>query len=152
MVVSLGIMGIIITMLFNILIVGLQSTAKVTARSLIREEVSNITSLIARDVRNAERVVNCSGTSCTIIVGSSTIVWSIEPPVNGTKVVKTVNGIDYYSSPDYLEINKFAFEQPFTSTINSNILITIVASHANDSLGISNVLRQQSISTRNYVL
>src|SRR5690606_13353587 len=79
--VSLGIMSIVITMLFNVLIVGLQSTVKVIARSSIREEMSNISGQITRDIRNSDKVTACGeltvSNSCEFFYNNVRYSWSL---------------------------------------------------------------------------
>jgi type II secretory pathway pseudopilin PulG len=157
-VISLGILGIIMTMLFSVLILSLQITFKILARSVVREEVSNITSLIARDIRNADDITDCgivTGSRCELILNGQKYEWI----QCGDRICKNIlNGTSYenvITSPANIIFNKLTFESGFSTEDNStrrNILVSTIASHKNESFNIKNVFKQISVSTRNYEL
>lgn len=158
--VSLGILSIVITMLFNVLIVGLQSSLKITARSFVREEMANISGFISRDIRNSDKILNCGETaieySCVFFKNNIRYKW--ERCDNNNYVCKydltdINNPLVVYKSSQSVLINSLEFTQGFGSGETQkakNILFTIVASHTNSYVNINNVFRQTSISTRNY--
>jgi type II secretory pathway pseudopilin PulG len=159
--VSLGIMTIVITMLFNVLILGLQSSIKSIARSSVREELSNISGLISRDFRNSENIVNCAETTeqefeCTFFKNNVRYSWR-RCNDDITKVCKYELGnvqSEIYRSSDNLNFETFEFHYGFGNQDNengvNNILLTLVVSHTNSYININNVFRQTYISTRNY--
>jgi prepilin-type N-terminal cleavage/methylation domain-containing protein len=156
-VVSLGIIGILITMLFNVLIVTLNISFKLLTYSFVREEISNVVSLVSRDLRNADRIVSCgveeAPNVCQIVLNGSFVSWEIcgtgfcrYVTTNGTKNLE-------YRTSAVIQVNQITFQLDLQdSTIKNNMLMTIVAQHTNQSLNINNIYRQVSISTRNYDL
>lgn len=60
-VVTLGIFGLLIGMLSQVLLLNLQVSQKISARTRIREELSIVTGLIQRDMRNADKVYISAG-------------------------------------------------------------------------------------------
>ncbi|MCA9386654.1 hypothetical protein KC669_01325 [Candidatus Dojkabacteria bacterium] len=154
MVISIGIVSIIIVIFFNSLLISLSVTVKNTARSNMREEITSIASLIQRDVRQADLVdiSNCSGDSCEIIVDQERVTWYL----CGTSICKEDGSstIIFQSESD-IEFTTFTFEPGFVqdpTQAKNNILITLVADHTNNALEINNIIRQVSVSTRNYEL
>lgn len=77
--VTLATFGILLSMLSEILILNLQVSRKVTARTVIREDLAEMTGLMQRDMRNASfiHISTCGGDPAT------------DPPV-------VISGIDYY--------------------------------------------------------
>jgi prepilin-type N-terminal cleavage/methylation domain-containing protein len=153
--VGLGVISIVMVIFFNVLLISITITVRNTARSAVREEISTIASLITKDVRRADRLdtSTCMEDSCEIIVENSLIRWYL---CNESQVCKEDrNGDVIFESDPSLIVTNFVFEQGFvdsTSSIKNNVLVTIVGDHANESLEINNVVRQVSISTRNYEL
>lgn len=154
MLVSLGIISVIIIIFFNTILIAIQVTVRNSARSSVREELTNITTLISRDIRRADRLdtAECQDDSCTLTVSFETVVWG----TCDTSICKTdENGtIIYRSDPDII-ISTLLFEQAFvsgTTDIKNNIQVTVIGEHVNESLEISNIIRQISTSTRNYEL
>ena len=79
---SLGVMGVVMTMLFSVLILSLQITFKILARSFVREELSNITAQISRDIRNADDLPSCgfngsSASECELIINGDRYKWML---------------------------------------------------------------------------
>lgn len=156
-IVSLGIIGILITMLFNVLIVTLNISFKLLTYSFVREEISNIVSLVSRDLRNADRIIICgseeSPSSCQLILNGDLISWEVCD--SGICRYRTASGskqLEYRTSA-VVKINQITFQLDLQdSRIKNNILLTIIAEHSNRELNINNIFRQVSISTRNYDL
>lgn len=159
--VSLGIMAIVITMLFNVLIVGLQSSLKVIGRSFVREEVANISALITRDLRNSDKIVNCgesaSQSSCEFFKNNIRYKWS-KCTDDDTDVCKydlsnVSSPVKIYESSKNVDVTILDFSQGFGSTetdVSKSVLFTVVASHTNSYINVTNVFKQGSVSTRNY--
>jgi prepilin-type N-terminal cleavage/methylation domain-containing protein len=153
--VSLAVIAVIISILFNTLLVTLRVSYKNFARSLVREELSQISAFIARDIRNADKINVCSLTDCEIVRDGILVKWSL---CSGEKVCRqeSFDGINYtnvYETPNIVKVTFLNFESGFGENENlaqKNIIFTIVADHVNNNLSISNVTRQQSVSTRNY--
>lgn len=159
--VSLAIMAIVITMLFNVLVVGLQSSIKVIGRSFVREELSNLTSLITRDLRNSDKIVNCGETatqsSCEFFKNNIRYRWSKcvtdNEAVCKYDLTNIASPVKIYESSQNVNITIFDFSQGFGSTETDetkSVLFTIVASHTNSYVNVNNVFKQASVSTRNY--
>lgn len=160
LIVSMAIIAVIMVMLSNVLVNSIIISRKSIARSFIREEVSDITDRIAFDIRNANRVSTCSGemanASCTILL-DAVVTWKLCPSQNNASVyqvckVDASNNI-LYSSSTTLHVSEFQFEQGYSSGGNesrANILITLSGEHSNSTYEVKNVLRQLSVSTRNY--
>jgi prepilin-type N-terminal cleavage/methylation domain-containing protein len=159
--VSMAIIGIIMAMLSNVLVNSILISQKSIARSFVREELSDIVDRIASDIRDANTVNGCSGSlqtaKCDLVLDVP-VTW--KTCVNGTggnyDVCKVdANGNVLFSSSPSIKLKNFTFDQGFdtgTNTIRKNVLITIVADHVNTATGVTNILRQTSVSTRNYEL
>jgi len=168
-IISLAIMGFAVTVMFSFLILSLQVSILSLSRSFVREELSNISGLIARDIRNADYIINC-GTgstpeSCELIQNGTNYIWQ-KCDVNGVvnansdlntmackfKFEGTVKTVVFISSKT-LKIQNFDFSLGYTdstSEAKTNIIILINASHTNSNYNIKNVIRQTSVSTRNF--
>lgn len=176
MIVSMGIIGIVMAMLSNVLVLSIQISQESLARSFVREEVTNISNQIINDIREAEAVIQCDGEAqnafCQIGLGDiytwevctnpDTVFQRCEKNASDAQQGKMVlikrngaNEIIFVSSPS-LALNAIRFEPGFDSgtgsVIRRNVLFTIVGSHKNPRLNVKNVLRQSAISTRNYLL
>lgn len=160
-VVSLGIIGIIITIFFNVLIVSLKITFKNIARSSTREEITTVTNLISKDLRNAIVVSDCGQTAvseyCELVVDNEEVRWEkcSSDPERICKV-DVESGNVVYQSDENFKLTTLTFENSFSDT-SSNvsqkvILLTLVADHVNPDTNVNNVVRQTAISTRNYEL
>lgn len=165
--ISLGVISIIIVMLFNTVIVSFRVAAKISARSFVREEITSVVNAIARDIRNSDQILSCNGSSCTMVKGDLLISWEScnpigqsetseicrrEYPANSYPPVVT-DLVKETASSDILQVTIFTFEPisiGLTSDTQVNILITIVGSHQDPDLEINNIVRQTTISTRNY--
>lgn len=157
-IISMAVIAVVLTILFNTILITLRISYRNFSRSLIREEISEIASSINRDVRNADELLFCGGNQCQLLIDGTIIDWNLcsqdtskicrEESADGTSFTNT------YESPSFVLVSQFEFASGFVGSSNeaqNNILFTIVAAHENESLNISNVVRQQSVSTRNYV-
>lgn len=169
-IISLSIMGFAITVMFSFLILSLRVSVLSLSRSFVREELAGITNLIARDIRNSDFVNNCGSTvssnSCELVQSGTRYQWA-KCDSNGiinnnselnTRVCKFRidsgnQRVVLFISSASVVIKNFDFSLGFTSgTSNSqtNILVLVNASHSNSSYNINNVIRQISVSTRNF--
>ncbi|MEP7103471.1 MAG: prepilin-type N-terminal cleavage/methylation domain-containing protein [Candidatus Dojkabacteria bacterium] len=158
-VVSLGIMGVVMTMLFSVLILSLQITFKILARSVVREEVSNVSSLISRDIRNSDTITNCGGPSstvvCELILDGEKYQWTKCGDRMCKDHVLSTGNVNVYMSSASIKFTTVSFDMGFSDPTNKsrqNILITLVGAHTNLNFNVNNVLKQTSVSTRNYEL
>lgn len=161
LIVSIGIIGIILLMLNTVIINTAIVAQKSLARSYVREEIATIADLIATDIRAADRVGVCEGEfeddslRCEIF-GRTNVVWQTCTIDNIKRICKLSEmGENIFSSSPNLTITAAEFEIGFgTGAISTrrNIIVTLVADHANPSFNVTNVVRQTVISTRNYVL
>ncbi len=164
MLVSLGIISVMLVLLSNVLVISLKVSAKSSARGLVREEISELLATVRKDIRNADFVQSCSGSlssgtpTCTMFTGTS-VKWTVVPktptstdPSPGFAIVKQDAAGNIISrSPDNLRVSEFSFEEGFSESENTKvILVTIIASHTNSGLNVSNLIQQTSITTRNY--
>lgn len=168
-IISLAIMGFAITVMFSFLILSMRVSVISLSRSFIREELSNITTLISRDIRNSDFVLNC-GTqsfpaSCEFIQEGTRYIWQRCDSTGTTNANASLNTrackvrlegttrTVLYLSPQSLVVDTFSFSLGYVGAANdvkTNIIFLITASHSNSSYNISNVLRQISVSTRNF--
>jgi prepilin-type N-terminal cleavage/methylation domain-containing protein len=170
-IISLAIMGFAITVMFSFLILSLQISTLSLARSFVREELSNVSGLIARDIRNADYIIGCGDSAenqqrCQVIQNGVTYVWE-KCDSNGsaegneeekTRICKLRLGVDgensiMFISSQTLIIKLFEFNLGYTdgsSEAKTNIIFLINASHVKSNYNINNVVRQTSISTRNF--
>ncbi len=161
LIVSMGIVGIVMVMLSNVLINSILVSQKSIARSFIREEITNISDLITNDIRGAVTVGECDGAmdlaKCDIETDSGVITWKLCTSDTGPAQICKVdaNGDVQFASSPNLKVIGYSFEPGFDTggnAVEKNIILTIVGDHANDAFNVHNVLRQVSISTRNYLL
>ncbi len=151
--VSMGIISIVIVIFFNALGLAMQASIKNLIRSSIREELTEISGEIIRSIRNAESVITCQNSSCTVIESGSQISWEICESSKICKYDRSRNLL--FKSSDILRVDRLTFEQGFSDETNSfraSYLLTLVGSHINSETKISNIVRQTSVSTRNYEL
>lgn len=159
-IVSLAITAVSVFMMMNILIVGFKLNIESLSKSYVREEVTNLSSLILRDIRNADRVTDC-GTlsfrkSCEF-VRAGKFRWG-ECPDDDNKICKIKiddEGTEeiVFESPPNLVFNidfiLTAEDSEFTPE-NVSVLLTIVGNHIATSASGVNVISQISITTRNF--
>lgn len=158
-IISMAVIAVILTILFNTILITLRISFKNYSRSVIREEITEVASSISRDVRNADLVLGCGGipatNNCSVVLDGKIIQWYIcDNKICKDESIDGVSFVNVYTSPNNFEVVQLDFSNGFSSDTNqaqTNILFTIVASHTNKNLNISNIIRQQSVSTRNYV-
>ena len=166
--ISLSIIAIATTVMINFLVISVKITVQTLARSFVREEISSSVLLIARDIRNSDKIISIDCPS----TGSTTC--EIRLTANGQiyRWRKCADGSTFRVCKDQYNSATTAFDNIFTSSPNVNIdfmyvdygyslvdnnaelniLVTLQASHARPALNISNVIRQSSASTRNYTI
>jgi prepilin-type N-terminal cleavage/methylation domain-containing protein len=154
--VSLAIIGFVLTILFNVVITALQITIKSMARSFTREEVATVMNLIEKDIKNADWI-EVNGSNYEFSVDGVKSIWSI---CQTDRVCRYVNGVQdpAFITSQNIQITAFELTEGYDVTSGlsggsyskKNILVTIVANHSNTVFNITNVLRQETISTRNY--
>jgi type II secretory pathway pseudopilin PulG len=155
--VSLGVVAVATVIMINFLVLSLRISLITLGRSFVREEISNISLVISRDIRNASSIIDCgtmSSNTCTFEQTSGVYRWYL---CDTTRVCKdkVVGGVgqNIYKSSSSISINYFNFVTGYAQNNNNEritIIMTISASHTNESLDVDNVIRQTTISTRNY--
>lgn len=154
----LGLMGIILVMMSNILVSTILISQKSAARAFVREEVSQTAELIISDLRRANTVDQCDGSgSSAICIVTIDQAYTWAPCVQAGSICKSdaAGTVIYRTSPN-VRFTVFSLEAGFeegnTATARRNVLITLVAEHVIEKLNVKNVIRQQAVSTRNYLL
>lgn len=165
--ISLGIIAIATTVMINFLVLSVRVTVRSLARSFVREEISASVLLIARDIRNSDRIIqiDCAGGSqnCEIRVVASGNIYRWSRCADGAqyRVCKDVwNGAtsnfdNVFVSSDKVNIDFMNIDYGYSLVNKSteiNILVTLSASHSQPGLEITNIIRQSSASTRNYTI
>ncbi|MDQ6985161.1 MAG: prepilin-type N-terminal cleavage/methylation domain-containing protein [Candidatus Dojkabacteria bacterium] len=163
-IVSLTVIALVLTLFFNIFILSSNITFKTLARSKVRESLSDLTSLISRDIRNSEYIVECGlnsiegSESCEFVVGGTQYLWHRCEEYSYCKEEKddaTGNYNTIFETDGDIVIDKVKFEKGFssengTTSSQNNVLFTVIGSHFNTNLEVTNLIQQISISTRNY--
>ena len=160
--VSMAIIGIIMAMLSNVLVNSIIISQKSIARSFIREEISNITDQILNDVRDSTNVGQCDGVNetakCVVSTDVGIVTWQTcaDPTTAKLRVCKIdAQGANLFTSSSNLELTQLSFSTGFDDSSNAvkkNVIITVIGGHVNQAFNVHNVLRQESVSTRNYIL
>jgi type II secretory pathway pseudopilin PulG len=154
----LGLMGVILVMMSNILVTTILISQKSAARAFVREEVAQTVELLISDLRRANTVDQCNGsgpTAICVVTTDQAYTWA--PCVQAGSICKTnaAGTVIYRTSPN-VRFSVFSLEAGFesgvTGTSRRNVLITLVAEHVIEKLNVKNVIRQQAVSTRNYLL
>jgi hypothetical protein len=162
LIVSMAIVALLIIMINGVILNLASASRKALARSFIREEIAGVMDRIVSDIRNADRVNTCSGdlssgnTLCEVHLSEAKI-WEICDNDAGREVIcqKNASGEVIFESSPSMTIEQFSFEEGLSAELNftrRNILITIVGSHRNPDVEVSNLVTQTIVSTRNYVL
>lgn len=166
-IVSLAIVSFAIVTLINFLIISLRLNVVSLSRSVIREELNNIGTLLTRDIRNADLILDCGNTAsqsisaeCSYISKGTIYTWQMcSDPSLQNRICKYRLDADSnpvsteFTSVSNAKINQFSFSRGFTGIENNssiNIIILISADHVNETLNIRNLYRETSVSTRNY--
>ncbi len=154
--VSLGIIAIAMVIFFNSLVVAMRTSLRNAVRSSMREELSIVAELISKDFRNADLVLdaNCNGNTCSMRQGNTVVRWHL---CSGRVCRRIAVGggaenLVFETSAD-LNITTFTIERGFiesSTPTQNNLLITIIASQSNSTFNINNLIKQFTMSTRNY--
>lgn len=170
--VTIVIFGILVVMLVDVLILNLRVSRMISLRSRIRSELSEISLLIRRDLRNSSNVVagRCGNIlaefndkpGCVFVVANKTFAWVLGDGLNGCPDKKIcrleekagVMELNYISSDLYtINLDKTTFEiQEYTDskdTLNAILLITLYIDIVDQELDIAPQIRQITVSTRN---
>lgn len=177
--ITLAIFGVLSVVLMQSLLNNLLLSARINARSQIRSELDQTMSLMERDFRNADSIntgactndppitingITCAS-HCQISSGNKDIIWCFistdpnEMPLKNGDITKYEYSAGVYTaihkSSKIMNIDQFSFvvnvnnpEDASGYTPYANVLITLNAS--NNNLGITNQIRQLSVTTRNY--
>lgn len=170
--ITLALFGVLIAMLSNILLLNFKTSRQVAYRSKIREELSELVSLIQRDMRNADYVVLAECGNGQLINNQATVdgckmshveefVWvnqtyqacrdsSIVDINRICKIDSSGNVI--YKTSDEIQIDQINFDI-LTEGLDgkqATIIITLIASAANPNWEVDNQVRQITVSTRNF--
>ncbi len=145
-VVTLGIIGILIIMLFNVILLALRSNTKIAGRSFIREQMSAVLTQLSREVRNSTTLLDCFEGSCEMTLTGKTIRWE----ACASSICRLENGVLTLQTSDTMQVEEFSFDSYTGSNNNDVVLVTIIAGHSNQALEIQNLVTQISASTRNY--
>ncbi len=158
--VSLGITSIVMVIFFNILILTFKLTFISVGRSFVRENISNLSSLISTDVRNADAIISCREKICEIVIRNQSVTWKMCDGSGQSnrvcRTTKSAQGVETttYKSPSEINIGTFVFEETAVSSEvtskQGNVTITIVGSHNDPKVNVKNIINQVSVSTRNY--
>lgn len=145
-IVTLGIIGILIVMLFNVILLALRSNTIIAGRSYVREQTSSVLSQISREIRNADEVKNCAAGSCEFRLNGKDIKWES----CGLSICRYENTQLSLQTSDTINMNSLVFDVYPGVNDNSVVLVTITAGHSNPALNITSVINQISTTTRNY--
>ncbi|MFQ5492622.1 MAG: PilW family protein [Candidatus Dojkabacteria bacterium] len=171
--ITLAIFGILMAMLSQILIINISISRKTFARSRIRDEMSELVTLIQRDIRNAKIIGECGEktegsetfTECQIYHAEE-FVWTDNCPDEGevqrlcklTVVDPAIPGDVpdvLFQTSDLINVDDFGLEVGLSQGddgTKSTILVTVLASSANENFEVNNQVRQIAVSTRNFTL
>ena len=143
-------------MITNVVLVNARLSEQLKMRTRIRSELSQVMTLIRRDVRNASTIDydNCTAEKCKMNVANNDITWKFDQ-INNKFMREDSSGITgvNYSTPDFVNIENVNF---YTITETSSvgkratIIVTIRAKGSNQIWNINNQVFQEIISTRNF--
>lgn len=160
-IVSLAIIAICTIVMLNFTILSFKITAVSLGRSSIREELANIINQVGKDFRRSDFAPVCSqqGDMCEFYIEGDRYRWELcNNSMSVCKDVYDINANSFYNiftSAENTKITYFKFEPGFSNPAASglnNIILTIIADHSNETLGIKNIIKQSSFSIRNYAL
>jgi prepilin-type N-terminal cleavage/methylation domain-containing protein len=153
--VVLAIVSIIMVMMTNILTMTLEISRKSFARSITREQQTNILTHIEKDIRNSRYIGNCQGVdaavSCEVAL-DKVYTWTTCERGEGFYVCKKDSeGNIVEGLSDDVIVNKFTMEPGLSDALGrKSILITLVVSYHDPEMEVENQVRQIIVSTRNY--
>lgn len=140
---------------FTVVTNGLQLSAQNIARNSIREEISLITSQIARDIRASDSInyTSCLNSSCELEIGTESFSWEqCENSICKYQIINTSKNLIQKSS-DNLKVENFfinIISPEDSSDSKTLVFVSLLASHINPDRKVSNIFRQVNVSTRNY--
>lgn len=167
---TLAIFAILLVMLSEVLVLNIRASNMIKFRSSIRDELSELTSLIQRDIRNAGfiDIANCdddididsdiNNESACRISHRQNFYWVFDqggelcPENKLCKINTDLSGEVYFQTAEILSIDSINFEVSNSNIAGDEVtvLITIVASATNENWDIDNQIRQISVATRNF--
>lgn len=172
-VVTILIYSFLLLMITNIVLMNSRLSQQLKMRSRIRSELSEIISLVKRDIRNVTSIDtetdpnNCkkvdtalnSVQKCTLNILGTNVIWKFEIDAQGNGKItrEKIDGddIDTFSSSDILKVNNMYFDiiaDTDTLSKRATIIITINAEGKNPLWNVKTQIYQETISTRNYNL
>lgn len=170
--VTLVVFGILLAMLSQVLLLNLQVSRKIQARTRVREELAELVGLLQRDVRNADIIYigagECDDTNdfdmnsqndrgCRMFV-TDDILWVDgghgSCPANHLCKLQWSNQNNVlYQSSDILSVDSVSFQaQEFLSVENTSatLIVTLNVAASNPNWEVNNQVRQITVSTRNF--
>lgn len=164
MMISLVVISFILLIFFNTIITSLKLSYQNLGRSLVREEATAFTLIIADDIGNADLISTCEKTSCHMLVEGEDIAWGVcdetgalierdeLQPTDFICKIDESDGSIIYTSDSKILLRSLEFEvsTPAADGIAQNVLVTVVATHQTENLNIGDIVRQVSVSTKNY--
>ncbi len=166
-IVSLSIMGISTVLMMNFLVISLRVSSISIARSFVREELSNLNTLISKDMRASELPPLCDfevENECILTIDSKKIKWSLCDDDNNRVCKYELNTVtsayvNKFKTSDSILINYFRFDRgfselnsPTSGQISNNSIVLTISAGFNSNIGVDNVIRQSSFSLRNYTV
>jgi len=140
MLIALAITSMLLVMFTQITFNFISLAQENYARSRFRESMTEVLDLIKRDIRNADLILNCEGSSCTI-TNIKKYIWGICSE-DSESVCKTEVSTDQFGNttfevlkktPDNIFIKSIAFEiiplddGQSQKSINSTVIVTVEA-------------------------
>lgn len=167
-VITISIFGLLMAMLMQTLLLNIQISRRITERSRVREELSELIGLIQRDMRNASVIdADLCGLveldneptrepeSGCVMSHVGTFMWVYghnSCPSAAICKIDSSSGEILYSSADIITIDEVSFElQTFDDEGSKGVLlITLYASPTNANWDVAQQVRQISVATRNF--
>ena len=159
---TLAIFGILMAMLSQVLILNLNTAKKISQRSQVRDEVSQVVGLLQRDLRNANSITDCitqltGAASCTVDVAGQTYLWvnssasniCKQAANNGEAICKMQGREVLFVSGDIINVASLRFDSN-VSNGRGRVLATIEIEARNEAWDVKAQVRQISVSTRNF--
>lgn len=164
-VVTILIYAILLLMITNIVLANARMSQQLRIRSRIRSELTEIVTLVKRDIRNVSSIdvtsdpTNCTNRSinsqCKLNILGTQVIWSYDRSTQ--KIIRRTIPTDgsTYNNSDILVIKSLVFDIiPDDDKLSkrATIIITITAEGKNSLWNVKNQIIQETISTRNYDL
>ena len=160
-IVTIVIYAMMLFMVTNIVLINARLSQELKMRSKIKNEMTELDSLIKRDIKNANSIdpTKCQDGACTINTGGTSVIWAFTGTSSSsiTKVVTTgvSNVVDYATSSD-ISVDSLTFStivNPAGSTINDGsitVIFTINAHGMNPSWKVNNQLVEDVVTLSSY--